>query len=348
MYSLIIPAAGQSTRFGETGPKWKLTHPLNGLMLNQSFAKIDLSEVSWIYIALLEEHCKNFNKNEFLNLFSEALRSKIVFLELQNPTRNQPETVYQTIKRLDLGGPIFIKDVDNQFTLAPDSTDFVSVLDINKSKDISKLSSKSFITTDGKDNITNIVEKQIISNYICTGGYGFKEALEFVEYYEKLKDNENLYISHIIYNMILDGKNFKIKECNEYEDWGTLEEWRKYCQTFKTIFVDLDGTLVESSAQFFPPLWGTTQGLEKNIATINGLYDTGRVFIVITTSRKSSSSVETLQQINKLGIKYHQILYDLPHGQRILINDTAKTNPYPSAVAINLTRNNNNLGDYIQ
>jgi hypothetical protein len=37
---------------------------------------------------------------------------------------------------------------------------------------------------------------------------------------------------------------------------------------------------------------------------------------------------------------------DLPHAKRILINDFAPTNPYPTAVAINLERNSSNLQNY--
>jgi hypothetical protein len=35
------------------------------------------------------------------------------------------------------------------------------------------------------------------------------------------------------------------------------------------------------------------------------------------------------------------------HSKRILINDYATTNPYPTAVAINLKRDSENLGDMI-
>ena len=36
------------------------------------------------------------------------------------------------------------------------------------------------------------------------------------------------------------------------------------------------------------------------------------------------------------------------HSGRILINDFAATNPYPTSVAINLPRNSKNLKEYLK
>ena len=36
---------------------------------------------------------------------------------------------------------------------------------------------------------------------------------------------------------------------------------------------------------------------------------------------------------------------NLPHGRRILVNDFSNTNPYPSALAINIERNSQELSN---
>ena len=114
--------------------------------------------------------------------------------------------------------------------------------------------------------ITNIVEKKIITNNFCCGGYYFKSSDEFIKYSNLT--SKNLYISDVIYNMLLHGKTFIGAECLMYEDWGTSEEWEKYKNKFKTLFVDLDGTLVHNSSAYLPPYIGETKILEKNVNLI--------------------------------------------------------------------------------
>ena len=168
---------------------------------------------------------------------------------------------------------------------------------------------------------------------------------------KKLKSDtseEEIYVSHIIYQQLLDGHKFKTKEVDDYCDWGTLKDWNNYRSQYKTIFIDLDGVLVESSSEYFPPYWGTTGSIKENVATLNELYESGKVRIIITTSRKSSYKIKTIKQLELLGIKYHDIIFDLLHCERILINDYSKTNPYPTAKSCNLFRNSNQLGDLLK
>lgn len=132
-----------------------------------------------------------------------------------------------------------------------------------------------------------------------------------------------------------------------YIDWGTYEDWTKYISQYQTLFIDLDGVLVENSAEYLKPYWGTTDGIKENIEKINELYDSGKVCIIITTSRSTNYGEKTHKQLKKLGVKYHQILYDLPHCKRVIINDFAPSNPYPSCEAINIQRNSKNLSDML-
>ena len=41
------------------------------------------------------------------------------------------------------------------------------------------------------------------------------------------------------------------------------------------------------------------------------------------------------------------LVMGLPHCQRIVINDFARSNPYPSCSAINIPRNENNLKEFL-
>ena len=56
----------------------------------------------------------------------------------------------------------------------------------------------------------------------------------------------------------------------------------------------------------------------------------------------------TEEELKNKGIAYDELVMGLPHSQRILINDFAKSNPYPSAAAINMPRNKNDLKELLR
>ncbi len=61
--------------------------------------------------------------------------------------------------------------------------------------------------------------------------------------------------------------------------------------------------------------------------------------IVITTSRSSSEKEYIREFLLKFEIKVHEIICDLNHSERVLINDFFDTNKYPTATSINIPRN---------
>jgi hypothetical protein len=52
--------------------------------------------------------------------------------------------------------------------------------------------------------------------------------------------------------------------------------------------------------------------------------------------------------MKRIGMGYDNIIMGLPHCQRIVINDFANSNPYPSCTAINLPRNLDKLKEYFE
>ena len=69
--------------------------------------------------------------------------------------------------------------------------------------------------------ITNIIEKRVIGHLINAGGYCFEDAEIFCRYFEKLMtQNEKLYLSHIVYAMLLDKIDFRPTIVEDFEDWG--------------------------------------------------------------------------------------------------------------------------------
>jgi len=349
MKNLIIPAAGSSTRFPNVRPKWLLTQPTGELMLTSAISGLNLKEFDSIYLVVLKNHIDKYDCIRGIKESFDSLNilHKLNITILANETRSQAETVSAAIRQENISGGIFIKDSDNYFETDVVSGNKICVYDLNETKLINP-TNKSYVLINDVNLITNIIEKKIISSFFCCGGYSFESAEKFLEYYEKLKNFDNLYISHIIYSMILDGHCFFPALSNNYKDWGTIDDWYQYKDKFTTFFIDIDGVLVENSAEFFSPYWGDTSGITENIEIINKLFDSGKSQIILTTSRKQKYKEVTEQQLAKNGVKYHQIIFDLLSSKRIIINDYSNTNKFKSCDSINIKRNSKELGDILK
>ena len=107
----------------------------------------------------------------------------------------------------------------------------------------------------------------------------------------------------------------------------------------KTIFCDLDGTLVEHSNPI------DIQNPNLILKVLPGVHerlrewDTKGYFIIITTGRKESARQSTQEQLRKAGIIYDQLIMGFGGGDRVIINDRKPNSERDTVYAINLTRN---------
>jgi len=347
---LLIPIAGYSSRFPNLNPKWSLTHPRGYMMVVEAIRGLDLSEVDCLYVIGLKEHDEKFQLVSALSaqLGSLELLDRSEFVLLDERTSSQPESLARGIRQAGVEGSIYIKDSDNFFRDRPTAGNVIAGYDLHSLEKVNARS-KSYFEVNGDGFVTNVVEKRIVSSNFCAGGYSFLEVGQFLEYFDRYSvESSDLYISNLIYGMILDAVPFRHTNVEDYTDWGTLKEWRAYTSQYSTIFVDLDGVLVVNSAQYSSPRWGETDGIQANIDVLNHLYDSGRVHVVITTSRKEGQSDLTYAQLARLGIRFHSVIFDLPHGKRIVVNDYAPSNPFKSSDAINIKRNSSDLKEMLE
>ena len=352
MKNLIIPMGGKSSRFPNLRPKWMLTHPMSGdLMCVESIKGLNLYFFDKIYFTFLKTHEQDYQISKGLekSLSKLDILDKVKFVILDEQTSSQSETVFKTIKKENITGFIFIKDSDSYFSVKlNDNDNQICYFNLNNIDNINARS-KSYLQLDDNNIITNIVEKKVISPYFSVGGYGFKSAEEFCNYYLKIKDySGECYISNVIFEMVLNSNIFIGTETSNFLDWGTLNDWQDYCNKFSTIFVDLDGTLVTNTSELIPPYIGEGKPLEENIKILRDKYNSGLCKIIITTSRTDEYREITIKELIKYDIKYHSLITGLPHCKRILINDFANSNPFPSANSINLERNTNTLKNYLK
>jgi len=315
-------------------------------MLEKAIEGINLDIFSRVLVVCLKEHIEQYASIENLkSSFKNATGRDADFLALESATSSQSETIYKALSLGEVKGPFFIKDCDNIFTCQPEPKNCVATINLN---DIGLVDAKnkSYVEVDSLGIISNIVEKDVISNQFCCGGYGFESASEFKATYESITSSDEVYISHIIYKMILEGEEFSTINANSYKDWGTLREYQHYCRQFVTVFCDVDGVLLKNGSKFNPEGWKTL-AIEKNLSRLIELQEDGYLYLVLTSSRPKSMIDYTVNHLLELGLKVDDCLFGLPHARRLLINDFSKTNPYPSAIAINLERDSENLAELL-
>lgn len=350
---LIIPAAGKSTRFPGMRPKWLLTHPDGKLMIQKAIEGIfNKNDFDKIIITWVKEHAEKYDLHNFFKQVSEQNKDfkNLSYIQLSNFTSSPAETVYLTLKELQKNEKedfIFtVKDSDNHVSIYTNKYDnnFVGVWDLNiNEQEISKIANKSFVITNENNSIIDIVEKKIKSHLISVGVYGFNSADYFIKTYESMRDiwfdEEEMYLSHVIAYMISKKENFEAIEANEYEDWGTLEDWEKIRKKHCTYFVDIDGVIMKNSGRYGKINWYNNKKLIKeNVLILEKLYDEGAT-IIFTTSRDKKGIQQFEKVLEKSSLSKCNIIGDLQHSKRYIINDFAKSNSYPSCEAINISRN---------
>lgn len=104
-----------------------------------------------------------------------------------------------------------------------------------------------------------------------------------------------------------------------------------------TFFVDIDGTIVkyrkfnELSTSILTPI-------QEVIDYLNLQFDNGAI-IIVTTARPKQYELFTKQELEKIGLKYHQLVLDCGRGTRVIFNDKDPENPnIDRALGINFTR----------
>ena len=318
-------------------------------MVTEAISGLNLDFFDNIYFICLQQHEDkySFMKGFVSELDDAGLRAKSNIVLLPEQTESQSETVYTFLSGYDLDGFIFIKDSDGFYRCDVEERNQVAYFDLNDMDDINART-KSYVDLDVNNVVTNIVEKKVISSTFSSGGYGFADAKEFCKTFEKLQDMDGeCYISHIIFEMMLSGFTFYGTKTTDFKDWGTLDAWNKYKSQYKCLFVDIDGTLITNSSHHFPPYVGSGEPIENNIDLLADLHEQGKAKIILTTSRPENLRKITIMELQTKGIPYDELIMGLPHCQRIIINDFARSNPYPSCSAINIPRNENNLTEFL-
>ncbi|KQQ58154.1 hypothetical protein ASF69_11935 [Rhizobium sp. Leaf311] len=329
---VIVPCGGRSSRYPGMPPKWSLPSNNGRPMIAEAVSKLDVNHDDLI-ITILKEHDEKYDARAGLRAtFGKAV--EIVVLD--EPTASQPETVTRTLQATGLSEPFLVKDSDNSFALSDIDRpyNYVACESLN-SFDAINPRNKSYIKTDDSGVIMAIREKEVISDLFSVGGYFFRNPAQYVALYEKLKEERatwqrELYTSDIIAGMILDGEPFSSCRVTDYQDWGTLKEWRRNLQQKGSYFILLDGFILERGNAHFSPRFADVAANEEAVSVTRELIAEGHRVVFISI-RPESARQETEQQLAALGLPSGDILFDMPIGRYSVISAPHPTVPFTSA-----------------
>lgn len=340
---IVVPAAGLSTRYAGDRPKYLRYDYKNELMLKNAVAQFIDTE-HHITIGILNEHDDKYNASS--HIFKAIPGCSIVLLK--ELTKGPADTVYQILQKIDGDKPFLVKDCDSYFTHDVPDTNYICTSRIQEHDVLKKLASKSFVKYNDQGIITDIIEKQVVSDTFCVGGYKFNSMKKYMESYEKLfGKTDEVYVSHVIQHMLMNGETFITNHVREYVDVGTSQDWDEYNDK-PVIFCDIDGTLVKAQSRFGDYNYGTEPVvLQENYNRIKEYYDKGAQVIFIT-ARPSDYFNETNKMLLKLGFDNAMLIMGVNNAARIVINDYNDANPYPRAIAYNVKRDTDNLKDIMR
>ena len=217
-FSLIVPAAAHKVIYEEQLPEiFRLNNKGVSLCVD-AIMGLDLGIFSHVYFTILHQHDMLYGISAMLRIQLDRIglkNAKIVVLE--HPTSSQVETIYQTICKEHVSGPIFIKDADCSFSAELYPQNGIVVYPLEKLTIVNP-QHKSYVAVDDMSYITNTIEKRVIDHYFNAGGYCFDNASTFCHYYERYATQQGLYLSHIVYAMLLDKQIFRPFIANNYKD----------------------------------------------------------------------------------------------------------------------------------
>jgi hypothetical protein len=223
MSTLIIPCAGKSTRYNTEVPKYLLRHPSGNMMIYESIQGLPLDMFNEIYIVVLRKHMINDTLNQIEKQFRKYKNFKITILDEE--TSSASETICQCLKKENIKDDIYIKDPDCYFEIDGLEPNQICIHSLNDTDHIIP-GNKSYVRKNINNEILTIIEKDVISSDFCCGLYSFESSDEFIKTFEEVYEiGGEIYVSHIIYKMLLNGQTFYSKNTSNFIDWATQKDW---------------------------------------------------------------------------------------------------------------------------
>ena len=235
--NVLIPMAGAGSRFekaGYTFPK-PLIDVKNKPMIQVVIENLNI-KANYIYI-VQKSHRKKYNLDTLLNLITP--KCKIV--EVDGLTEGAACTALLSKEFINNDQPLFFANSD-QF-VEWDSNEFMYKMNETKSDGgivtFEATHPKwSFAKTDKNGLVTEVAEKNPISNMATVGYYYWKHGSDFVKYAEQMIEkgirvNGEFYVCPVFNEAVDDGKEIRTFNIEKMWGLGTPEDLKYYLENYK-------------------------------------------------------------------------------------------------------------------
>lgn len=235
--NVIIPMAGAGSRFADAG--YTFPKPLidvnNKPMIHHVVDNIGI-EANYIFV-VQKEHREKYNLDTLLNLITP----NCTIVEVDGLTEGSACTTLLAKEHIDNDKPLFFANSDQHVVWDP--MDFMYEMQESK-VDGGIVTFKathpkwSFAKADKNGLVTEVAEKNPISDNATVGFYYWKKGSDYVKYAEQMiekniRTNNEFYICPVFNEAIGDSKKVKMYECEEMWGLGTPEDLQNYLNNYK-------------------------------------------------------------------------------------------------------------------
>ena len=350
--NIVIPMAGLGSRFQKAGilePK-PLIEVLGKTLIEYSVESFDVPG-RFIFIT------REFDDpayNTQLSALLKQLRPESVEICVKTVTSGATETVLLAREYIDNSDSLVVYNCDqyinwdaNDFLLWMERKNPLAALVLYNSRD-----PKNSFAEIENGVITNLVEKQAVSNHALIGFHYWQQGQDFVysadqlmEYF-RINGKPECYISET-FNYLNQQQILPYHIADHvYVPLGTPEDVAKYVgkvkefQTAKpkTLFIDIDGTVLRHLHSISDVYAKPAEVLPHVVSKINE-WDSHGHRIIFVTARKESTRDITEQQLQQFGLAWDQLIMGVGGGARVLVNDKLNRNDPDRAIGINVVTN---------
>jgi len=235
--NVLIPMAGAGSRFQQAG--YTFPKPLidvNGKPMIQVVVENLNIDANFIFV-VQKSHREKYNLDTLLNLITP--NCKIV--EVDGLTEGAACTALLAKDYIDNNNPLFFANSD-QF-VEWDSNEFMYKMN-ETDVDGGIVSFRathpkwSFAKVDERGMVTEVAEKNPISDIATVGYYYWKHGSDFVKYAEEMIDrdirvNNEFYVCPVFNQAIQDGKSIRTFDIPKMWGLGTPEDLKYYIENYK-------------------------------------------------------------------------------------------------------------------
>jgi len=235
--NILIPMAGAGSRFQQAG--YTFPKPLidvNGKPMIQVVTDNLNIKANYIYV-VQKEHREKYNLDTLLNLITPGCK----IVEVEGVTEGAACTALLAKEFIDSDKPLFFANSDqycewdsNEFMYKMNETDADGGIVSFRSTH----PKWSFAKVDEQGLVTEVAEKNPISDIATVGFYYWKHGSDFVKYAEEMitndiKVNGEFYVCPVFNQAISDGKEIRTFDIPKMWGLGTPEDLQTYLENHK-------------------------------------------------------------------------------------------------------------------